>query len=79
MSTPESRRRAHQLRYQRVQASGTCHRCGKAPRVTSRLCRPCQDRVSGLARQRYRRSEYGAEFTVAVIQQATASAQRGWA
>jgi hypothetical protein len=78
MSTLQARRRAHEKRYQRVQASGLCHHCEQAPRVTSRFCRPCQDRVSGLARQRYRRSDYGAAFTVAVIQAGQAVSQRGW-
>jgi hypothetical protein len=79
MSTFEARHRAHQQRYQRVQASGLCHRCGKAPRVGLRYCGPCRRHNSRIARQRYRRSDYGAEFTVAVIQAGHALSQRGWA
>jgi len=79
MSTPAARQRAHMKRYLRVQAAGLCHRCEERPRVTSKLCRPCQDRVSGLARQRYRKdtSSYGYAFTQSLIQQGIAWSQRG--
>lgn len=75
MSTLEARQRGHQVRLERMTAQGKCF-CGKPMDRIGARCSMCTHTKKLIARQRYRRTEYGFEFTRAVIDQGKAIALR---
>lgn len=75
MSTLAARQRGRQDRLARMTAQGKCF-CGKVMDRVGARCSVCTHTKKLIARQRYRRSDYGFAFTRAVIDQGMAFALR---
>jgi hypothetical protein len=76
MSTLTARRAARVRRCARLRASNKCQ-CGQPMDRLGDRCQQCTDHHALMSRQRYRKTEYGAAFTCAVIQRSSALEMRG--